>query len=166
MSLADIRTILDAGPAHRVEPGKDVWLLDTGPWWRLFTAYDALEAAKLQILEAAWRLPSPLFLLPPEPIDEEFAPFVTRDAPAWRLDRTRTADSFYEAEPTSTLGNWQLYAAARPVPIPNPNTFRTKPHAILDFMRLHGVSLLIDVFHDDTDWCVAILDQNSEQAPA
>ena len=164
MSLADIRKILEAGPARRVEPDKDVWLLDAGPWWRLFTAHDALETAKLHILAAAWQLPSPLFLLPEEPLDEELAAFLVRDGPAWRLDRTRTPASFYQTEPASGLGNWRLYAADKPVTLPTPDTFRTKPDAVLQFMRRHKVSLLIDVFHDDTDWCVALLDSSLESA--
>lgn len=164
MSLAAIQSILDAGPARRVEPGSDVWLLDTGPWWRLFTAFDEREAAKLKILEAAWQLPSPLFLLPPEPLEKELEPFVLRDAPAWRLDRTRTAAAFYRTEPASGLGNWQLYAASRPVAIPHPDLFRTKPRLILTFMREQEITLLIDVFHDDADWCVAVLGRESVAA--
>jgi hypothetical protein len=27
-------------------------------------------------------------------------------------------------------------------------------------MAAHGVVLLIDVFHDDTDWCIAVLDRD------
>ena len=158
MSLSEIRAILEAGPARRVQTGLDVWLLDIGPWWRLFTADDALERAKERLLEAAWKLPSPLFLLPPEPLEKEIAPFVTRDAPAWRLNRARTAQEFYRTEPASVLGNWQLYAADHALPIPNPDTFRTRPESILQFMRSNGITLLIDVFHDNTDWCVAVHD--------
>lgn len=141
MSLSEIRTILEVSPAHRVEPDSDVWLLDTGPWWRLFTGHEALESAKKRILDAAWRIPSPLFLLPPEPLEDDLAPFVTREGPAWRLNRARSAQDFYETEPASGLGNWQLYAADRALQLPNPDTFRTKPEAILQFMRAHCVTL-------------------------
>ena len=144
----------------------DVWLLDTGPWWRLFTAHKALESAKKRVLDAAWRLSSPLFFMPPEPLDDDLEPFVTRDGPAWRLNRTRSAQEFYETEPAAGLGNWLLYAADSALQLPSPDSFRAKPEAILQLMRAHGVTLLIDAFHDDTDWCVAIHDLSVKQTAA
>lgn len=160
--VGEIRAVLNASPARRRAPGVDVWLLDQGPWWRWFRAHAGLERTKLSLLQAAWRLPLPLFLLPEEPVDPALTPFLARDAPAWRIDRTRSAESFYRTEPASGLGNWQLYAAAKPVGVPCPDGFRAHPAAILRFMQEHAVILFIDVFHDDTDWCIAFV----EPAPA
>ncbi len=164
MSLLEIRTILAASPARRMAPVSDVWLLDTGPWWRLFTAPAALDSAKQRILSAAWRIPSPLFLVLPEPLQDALVPFVTRDGPAWRLNRLRSAREFYETEPASGLGNWQLYAADEALRMATPNTFRVKPEVTLQFMRDNGISLLIDSFHDDTEWCVALSDPSRQTA--
>lgn len=160
-NLAEICAILEASPARRREPSLDVWRLNTGPWWRLFTAYQALEETKARLLTAAWRLPLPLFLVPEEPLAEEWAPFLTPDPPVWRIDRTRTPDSFHRTEPASTLGNWQLYAAPHPVGVPGPDCFRARPDEVLRFMRANAISLLIDVFHDDTDWCIAVCDDRT-----
>lgn len=164
MSLPEIRTILGASPARRAAPASDVWFLDTGPWWRLFTAHAAFESTKQQILDAAWRVPSPLFLVTAEPLEDDLAPFLTRDGPAWRLNRLRSAREFYETEPASGVGNWQLYAADQALRMATPDTFRVKPEVTLQFMRDNGICLLINSFHDDTEWCVALSDPSRQTA--
>jgi hypothetical protein len=74
--------------------------------------------------------------------------------------RMRAKSCSRTPQPASGLGNWQLYAASEPLRIPTPDTFRDPPEAVLAFMAAHGVVLLIDVFHDDTDWCIAVLDRD------
>jgi hypothetical protein len=164
MSLSEIQEILEGSPARRRTAGKDVWLLDTGPWWRFFSNFQRLESTKESLLEAAWRLPCDLFFVPEEPLNKELVPFLQHDGTAWRIDKRRSSKEFYGTEPASGLGNWQLYAAMKPLASRTSDTFRASPEAILAFMAAHGVVLLIDVFHDDTDWCVAVL--NSVPSPS
>ncbi len=166
MPLSDVQHILSAGPARRRSAGKDVWLLDTGPWWRLFRDYQGLSRTKESLLQAAWRLPFPLFLVLEEPVSEDLVPFLHREASAWRVDKSRSPKDFYSTEPASGLGNWLLYAAAQPLDAPPPDTFRAPPEAVLSFMAAHGVVLLIAVFHDDTDWCIAVCDHAPSPAAA
>jgi hypothetical protein len=157
---------LEAKLARPVSPKKEVWLLDTGPWWRLFRDHRGLDEAKVAILEAAWRLPLPLFLLPEKPLAQELEPFLRREATAWQIDRSKSAEAFYSTEPASGLGNWQLYAAKRPLTAPVPNTFRIEPDEVVAFMTAHDLVLLVDVFHDDTDWCIALREPTSTLSAA
>lgn len=161
MLLTEVRQVLDSGLARRRSPGKEVWPLDSGPWWRLFKDFRRLQATKLDLLAAVWRLPLPLFLAPEEPFEPELGPFLSRDGAAWRVDKTKTAEAFHQIEPASGLGNWQLYAAETALTVALPDTFRVAPEAVLSFMAEHHLTLLIDVFHDDTDWCVALLEPAS-----
>jgi hypothetical protein len=142
--VLEIRQILETSSARRAG-ADEVWFLDSAP-------------TKQRIIEAAWRLPVALYLVPERPVADELVPFLQSEGNAWRIDKTRTAEAFYATEPASGLGNWQLYAAAQPVTRPVPNTFRSTPEAVLSFMAEEQVLLLIDVFHDDTDWCVALRD--------
>lgn len=154
--LTELRQVLESGSARRVSARKDVWLLNTGPWWHLLRDFRRLHATKSALLAAAWRLPCPLFLLPEEPLNPDLAPFVSPEGTAWRIDRNKTAAAFYETEPASGLGNWQLYAADKVLTARLPDAFRSAPDEVLAFMGSHGIVALIDVFHDDTEWCVAL----------
>jgi hypothetical protein len=166
MLLTEVRQALETGLARRASGGQDVWFLDTGPWWHLFRDFQRLEVTKLDVLRATWRLPKPLFLVPQEPLEPELAEFLNRDGTAWRVDKTKGAGAFYRTEPASGLGNWQMYAAERPLTVSLPDTFRTRPEKVLTFMAEQNVNLLIDVFHDDTDWCIALLEPDSHVSAA
>ena len=155
MSLSDMRGILEESTARRRTPGTDVWLLGQGPWWRFLHARD-LDKTKQSLLNAAWRVPIHLFLVPEEPLDSELAPLVTKEAQAWRIDRARSAEDFYRTEPARRLGNWMLYAARSPAAVPLPNAFRTDPAMLLGFMKQHQIALLVDAFHDNSEWCIAL----------
>ena len=89
-----------------------------------------------------------------------------RQALAWRIDKTKSAEAFYQTEPASRLGNWQLYAAEKALTVATPDTFRIKPEKVLSFMAAHDVILFIDVLHDDTDWRVALLEPTDLVSPA
>lgn len=51
---------------------------------------------------------------------------------------------------------WRLYAAPGPPAAHLPDSFRDPPAAVVAFMVTWEVSLIIDAFHDNTDWCVAL----------
>jgi hypothetical protein len=53
------------------------------------------------------------------------------------------------------LGNWTFYRA--PAPAENlPDAFRCSASELLAWMSARSVQALIDSFHDDTDWVVAL----------
>jgi len=151
-----IRALLAGSPAWRISQNADVWDLNTGPWWKLFTDHEGLDRAKRGLLAAAWGLPGPLYFVPPfEPLAPELGPFLQRtDSGAWMVNRQRSPEEFYGVELNE--GNWVLYSAEQPVRGKIPNTFKTKPEALTAFMRQHGITFLIDAFYDDTEWRVAL----------
>jgi hypothetical protein len=158
MRLHDIRDILDASSARRRDAGVDVWVLERHPvpWWQFTKSPPDVETTKVSLLRAVWKLPLPLFFVPETSIEEDLVPFIDGDAPPWRLNRSRTAEEFYRTEPASGLGNWRLYAAEAAVTAAIPNTFELPPARLAAFMAERNIELLIDCFHDDTDWCIAL----------
>jgi hypothetical protein len=155
MSLTELRAILHAGTSRRARAGLDVWLLDTGPWWRLFRDFAGLERTKSALLAAVWRLPEPVFMNPSIPLDNALVPFVEQMADGWRLNRSRSAEEFRRTEPVSVFGNWQLYVSPQPVAA-HIDALRTPAEEVLGFMERNKIRLFVDAFHDDTEWLVAI----------
>lgn len=158
MSLAAIRAALESGPSRRAKGDLDVWLLDTGPWWRFFNDFAGLNNTKVAILEAIWSLPHPVFVHFAEPFDSELQPFLKQERGAWVLDKSRTAESFFRTEPVSVIGNWQMYVAPAPVSTSFIDALRAEPEAVLAFMARFRIPLLVDCFYDDSVWLVAIDD--------
>jgi hypothetical protein len=54
------------------------------------------------------------------------------------------------------LGNWQAYVAARPVESGWPDPARIAPTELVSWMSRTGLLVLVDSFHDDVSWVVAI----------
>jgi hypothetical protein len=154
--LGKIRSLLESSPARQVEPGFDVWELDPGPWWKLFTGWKAIDRVKEGLLAAAWEMPEPLFFVPPTmEMASELKPFlVPRDAGVWLVNRERSPKDFYGAE--LNQGNWIVYAADNPARTSMPNTFKTRPQVLVQFMSQQGMKLMIDAFYDDREWRVAL----------
>ena len=155
-ALSSIASTLDGSGAQRPDPALQVWRLDYGPLLKFFRDSEVART-KASLLEAAWQLSSPLFFAPGKSLDEDLQPFVQPDGRAWKIDKSRTASDFYATEPASGVGNWQIYAADRPVEA-LPDAHRSSPADLIAFMKANRIALLIDAFHDDTDWCVAICD--------
>jgi hypothetical protein len=157
--LADLRRILESGSARRRSPGADLWIVDAGPWWRLFRDRGRLDRTEIDILSAVWRLPTPLYLFPGEEIlDPELAPFVRAEGSAWRIETGSSPSGFRATEIGSTLGNWVIYSAEQPLPetAAVPDIFRDPPDRVIAFMAEHKVFVLIGAFYDATPWCVAL----------
>jgi hypothetical protein len=54
------------------------------------------------------------------------------------------------------IGNWRIYSAPRPIDGGWPDAFRCSVADLLDWMAAKSVRALIESFHDDTDWVVAL----------
>lgn len=114
-----------------------------------------MEKTKAALLAAIWRLPEPVFMNPSIPLDNELAPFVEQLAGGWRLNRSRSAEEFYRTEPVSVFGNWQLYVSPQPV-VAHIDALRAPVEEVLAFMERNEIRLLVDGFHDDSEWLVAV----------
>jgi hypothetical protein len=55
-----------------------------------------------------------------------------------------------------SLGDWRFYCGAGPVQGVWPDVFRCRAAELLSWMSAKSVHVLIESFHDDTDWVVAI----------
>jgi hypothetical protein len=55
-----------------------------------------------------------------------------------------------------SVGNWTFYRAPAPAEGNWPDSFRCGAAQLLAWMRTKSVQALIDSFHDDTDWVVAL----------
>ena len=60
---------------------------------------------------------------------------------------------FDELEKSWHYGNWNLISPVKTDYEPR-NTFKLSDSEIVQAMRLHGISLIIDSFHDNIEWKV------------
>jgi hypothetical protein len=54
------------------------------------------------------------------------------------------------------LGNWRLYRAPAPATGTWPDAFRCRAAELLTWMKAKSVQALIESFHDDSAWVVAL----------
>jgi hypothetical protein len=54
------------------------------------------------------------------------------------------------------LGDWSFYSAPGPAVEKSPDVFRCSAAELLGWMSASSVQALIESFHDDTDWVVAL----------
>jgi hypothetical protein len=54
------------------------------------------------------------------------------------------------------LGDWTFYSAPHPVEGKWPDVFRSTAGELVTWMNAQSIRVLIESFHDDTDWVVAL----------
>jgi hypothetical protein len=54
------------------------------------------------------------------------------------------------------LGDWRFYSSPGPVKGKSLDVFRCRAAELLAWMRARSVRVLLESFHDDTDWVVAL----------
>jgi hypothetical protein len=65
-----------------------------------------------------------------------------------------------------SLGDWRFYGAPGPVQGKSPDVFRCRAAELLAWMSARSVRVLVESFHDDTDWVVALSAAEPVAAPA
>lgn len=119
--------------------------------WDLRGDSAAHVALKTRILEAC--IARGAFLLYGEPLED---PALRASIEVLGEDRHRLGPGV-PVEALSGwlyLGNWQItWPACPPCTL---DVARTAPDEICRFLEEQGLSLLVDSFHDDTDWVVAL----------
>jgi hypothetical protein len=118
---------------------------------------EAVDACRRELLNALLGSPGAVFLMH-EPPQEYEVPGAWQRAgegtwfvpPHFNFDHP-TVEYWLFA-----LGNWRLYQAPAPAEGDWPETFRCAAAELLAWMRARSVKALIESFHDDIAWVVAL----------
>jgi hypothetical protein len=119
---------------------------------------DAVAACRRELLTAVLASDRPLFLMPPGSPTEYEVPGCWQPAGAatWLVpadfDPGHPAVQYW----LFALGDWRLYRAPRVAEERSPDLFRCGAAELLAWMDAHAVQALIESFHDDTEWVVAL----------
>jgi hypothetical protein len=119
---------------------------------------ESVAACRRQLLTIMFGADRPVFLMPPGPPEEYEIPGHWQPAgngtwlvpPDFKLDDPAVKYWLF------TLGDWRLYCAPAPVERKSPDAFRCRAAELLAWMESNAVQALIESFHDDTEWVVAV----------
>jgi hypothetical protein len=118
----------------------------------------AVAACRAELLCALLAAEGPIFLIHHEPPDEYGVPgdWQRVGSLTWRLPAEFNVHDPIVERWLFTLGDWRLYCAPAPVGSQGPDVFRCSADELLTWMKANSVAVLIESFHDDSDWVVAI----------
>ena len=118
---------------------------------------EAVAACRRELLNTLLRGPGPIFLTHEPPQEYEVPGEWERAGegtwlvpPGFDLDHPAVAYWLF------ALGNWRLYRSPAPAEGNWPDAFRCAAAELLAWTRAKSVCALIESFHDDTDWVVAL----------
>jgi hypothetical protein len=119
---------------------------------------DAVAACRYELLSALLTAEDPVFLMHPEPPDEYGVPgdWQSVGRRTWRLPSEFNFQGPAAKRWLFTLGDWRFYSAPAPVDSQSPDVFRCSAGQLLTWMSANSITVLIESFHDDSDWVVAI----------
>jgi hypothetical protein len=119
---------------------------------------DAVAACRRELLTTMLRRDHPVFLMAPESPQEWEIPgqWQTVGEMTWLLPPDFEPDHPAVQRWLFQTGGWRLYQAAAPDAGISPDVFRCRAAELLAYMNTHAVQALIESFHDDTDWVVAL----------
>ena len=82
--------------------------------------------------------------------------WVNPDSDTWELPEDAPSGALLDG--LLADGAWRVYVAGRPAPAEDvPDLFRGPTIAALDFLERYGATVVIDAWHDNTQWRVALL---------
>jgi hypothetical protein len=146
----------DAGILRRRDPVLPVWGLG---WPGLFARQrrKAVAACRRELLTTLLGSGGPVFLVHGESPEQNGIPGNWQPAgkatwlvpPDFNLDHPDVGYWLFH------LGDWKFYRAPAPAE-KSVDAFRCSASELLAWMRARSVEVLIDSFHDDTDWVVAL----------
>jgi hypothetical protein len=141
---------------RRREPALPVWdLRQPGLFAR--QRRKAVAACRRELLTTLLGSGGPVFLMHGDPPERNGIPGNWQPAgrATWLVPPDFNPDHPAAAYWLFSLGNWTFYTA--PTPAENmPDVFRCSASELLAWMNARSVQALIDSFHDDTDWVVAL----------
>ena len=118
----------------------------------------ALLRSKVAMLTALATHPGSAYLLHPDnPADYEVnGAWVSAGSNTYHIPPLLDLDDPGTKQWLFNLGNWQAYVADKPVESGWPDPARVTPTELLSWMSRTGLLVLVDSFHDDVSWLVAI----------
>ena len=155
MSLEALHRVLEASGARRLSRGLPVYGLRRA-LWPPFGRSEALHERQVALMEAVRALPWQAFLRcsrDPRACDLTAWPRAARDT--WLVPPHETARHLLAGllEP----GSWTLYLA--PYAIDSsllPDTFRAELSEVARFVEGHGIPVLLDAWHDNSEWRIVV----------
>ena len=146
----DCRRDLEVPVWHLNEPG----LLAS----RATARRQALLRSKIAMLTALAIHSSSAYLVHPDnPADYEvIGEWVSAGSNTYRMPPLLDLEDSSTKQWLFNLGNWQAYVADKPVESGWPDPARVAPTELVSWMSQTGLLVLIDSFHDDVGWVVAI----------
>ena len=119
---------------------------------------ESVTALKIELLSQVLTSTSPVFIVHQEPPDDYEVPgnWQRTDDSTWRVPADLDLTDSVSKNWLLGIGNWCLYSAPAPVVGICPDAFRMSASELLSWMRENSVAVLIDSFHDDSDWVVAL----------
>jgi hypothetical protein len=118
---------------------------------------EAVAACRREVLTTLLCRAAPVFLMHPEPPKEYQVPGDWQPAGEATWLVPPDFDPNYAAgKRWLSLGDWTAYSAPGPAPGKWPDVFRCRAAELLAWMSAKSVRVLVESFHDDTDWVVAL----------
>ena len=155
MSLEALHRVLEASGARRLSRGLPVYGLRRA-LWPPFGRVEALRERQVAVMEAVRALPWQAFLRcarDPRTCDLSAWPRAARDT--WLVPPRETARHLLEGllEP----GSWTLYLAPYAIdPTLLPDTFRAELSEVARFVEGHGIPVLLDAWHENSEWRIVV----------
>ncbi len=156
MHLEGIQRLLQSLGARRPVPGLPVYELRRMLWPPILRAVE-LHKRQLELFDAIRTLPWKAYLHGSEdPVEWELAgPWVEAGPRTWVLPPAVGTAALLEG-PLGT-GAWQVYLGAHALASELlPDLFRGDLADALAFSERHSVPLLVDAWHDNTEWRVLL----------
>ncbi|MCI0641955.1 MAG: hypothetical protein L0Y72_31150 [Gemmataceae bacterium] len=118
---------------------------------------EAVATCRRELLTALLASTGPIFLMHKEPPKEYAIPGNWRSAgeASWVVPADFNLDDPVVRHWLFDLGDWRFYSSVGPVAGKWPDVFRCGAAELLAWMSANAVRVLIESFHDDTEWVVA-----------
>jgi hypothetical protein len=157
--MDEIHCRWESADIRRRDPALPVWDLGRPG---LFARHrrqrrEAVAACRQEVLATLLRWSGLVFLMHPEPPKEYKVPGNWRHAG----EATWLVPPDFDPEEAGgklwlSLGDWRFYSGPESVQGMWPDVFRCHAAQLLAWMSARPVRVLVESFHDDTDWVVAL----------
>ena len=165
-TYAQIAPLLAQAGAMQPDPQYDVWdLAAPGCLGRLIARRPILLSREMKhsILSIVLRGPLPVFFFQEEELDTEHAAAWSEVADGvWQLPADADPKALVASE-ALYCGNWRIIVAERIPSAPMTDFIRAPASDVASFLKRSEAAVLIDSFHDDAVWRIALAQEVSSK---